>query len=825
MKSVQIFTLFIAGLCFFVAPSYAQPSSGKISGQVVDAKGNAVPYATVTLLRTDSTVVNGDLTRENGNFTIENTGTGKFILRINILGYRERFVDNITVLSDAPVKLGKIAMAAEAQALAEVQITGEKAQMQMSIDKKVFNVEKTITATGGSATDVLRNIPSVAVDVEGEVQLRGKTATILIDGKPATLLGGDVASALQSLPSSAIQNVEVITNPSARFDAQGMAGIINIVTKKDNRLGLNGSVSIGAGTRDKYNGSLSLNLKNDKWNFFLNSSFRWNHNYRRTRNERWNGDGLLSTSSYENDRNLHGGFFNTIGAEYTLNERNSFTFTQNINSMRWGNTGVTDYYHYINGLPDSSQVRSSDNFGGPLSFSSSFDYRHKFRKPKQEVSANVTYATTQVNREQEFITNYLDQYETNYRPSVIQRAPGGGSNQSLNAQVDFTMPLFSPEGRLDIGAKTQLYWFESSNNAVVDSGTGFVPDPVLQNDYKYSQYVHAAYANLSNKHGKFGYQAGLRLESSEYEGTSSLLRNTNGGGNYSNQFINLFPSAYLSYELTKDQTVYLSYTRRVNRPSFFRLMPYKDVSNPMDTSMGNPGLIPEFIHNNELNYSRQFRKGHMVMASAYVQYTENLIDRIRTFYPDGKSISMPANLSSGLTFGTELTGKMQLLPIWDATVNFNFFRNEIRGGNVSPELTNSGTSWFSKLNTNLKLPKNFSLQLSGTYEAPKVAAQGKVMEVYWLDIALRKAFLDNKANLVLNISDIFDTRKYTNLYEFPSASQSIYRDRETRIANLTFTYRFGKSELRSANRRRSQQGGPAVKDRDALKQGEDGDSF
>jgi outer membrane receptor protein involved in Fe transport len=213
------------------------------------------------------------------------------------------------------------------------------------------------------------------------------------------------------------------------------------------------------------------------------------------------------------------------------------------------------------------------------------------------------------------------------------------------------------------------------------------------------------------------------------------------------------------------------------------------------------------------------------MASAYFQYTENLIDRIRTFYPDGKSISMSANLNKGITYGAEFTAKVQLMPFWDATANFNFFKNEIYGSNLSSGLNNSGSSWFTKLNSNFRLPKNFSVQVSGSYEAPKVAAQGRVLEVYWLDVAVRKNFLNNKANLVFNISDIFNTRKYTTLYDFPGAQQSIYRDRETRIANITLTYRFGKSEAKSSGNRRNPQSGPAVKDRDNLKQGDDSGGF
>jgi iron complex outermembrane recepter protein len=796
-----------------------QQKPGKLSGQIVDNKNKPVPYATVTLLSADSSIVNGDLTKEDGSFNIDQTGIGKFMLRINILGYKERYIGDIEVTAEAQEKkLGKLAVTGNTQSLSEVQVVGEKAMMEMSVDKKVFNVEKNITAAGGSATDVLKNIPSLAVDVDGDILLRGKETTLLIDGKPATLLGGDIASALQSLPASGIQSIEVITNPSARFDAQGMAGIINIITKRDNRFGINGSASLGAGTRDKYNGALNLNLKNNKWNLFLNSSFRRNRNYNRTANELHAADGSIISASYEDGLRIHGGFFNTLGAEYTINDKSTITLTQNLNKMQWGGNGVT---RYVKPGIDSLLTRENTNLGSPFSSSTSLDYRVKFKRPKQELTTNVTFAKFWVHRDQEFVTSHIAMVSGSEVPynTTIQRAPGGGGSTSLNGQADFTTPFLSKDGRLDAGWKTQLFWFESSNNATIstDSGYTFTPDVNLQNDYNYSQQIHAAYASYNDQKGKIGYQGGLRLEYSDYVGTSSLI----GNQQYSNSFLGLFPSAYLSYKLPSDQAIYLSYTRRTNRPGFFQLMPYIDASNPMDTSTGNPSLIPEFIHNSELNYSRQFKKGHTVMASIYYQYSQNLIDRVRIVSEaTGNAISKPQNLESGTTYGVELTGKAQILPIWDATVNFNFFRNEINGTNINPSLSNSGTSWFTKFNSNIKLPADFSVQLSGSYEAPKVSSQSRVLEAYWVDVAVRKNLWKNKAALVLNVSDIFNTRKYTNIYDLSGRYQTIYRDRETRVGNITFTYRFGKSDARSA-RRRQQNGQAPVKERDNIKQGDD----
>lgn len=787
--------------------------TAKLTGKLVDKDNKPVPYVTVTLLKKDGKPAGGALSEDNGNFSIDFSTGGSFTLRVSGIGIDTKNIE-VQLNTGTDKHIPAIIINAAAKALQAVEVTGERNVVEMTAEKKVFNVEKNITAAGGSAADVLQNVPSLSVDVDGNVSLRGKSgATILIDGKPATLLGGDAASALQSLPAATIQSVEVITNPSAKYDAQGMSGIINIITKKDKKFGLNGSASIGAGTRDKYNGGLNLNLKNKKWNIFLNSNFKLNRNYNRTTNDRDNYTNAGSYHSFEDNIRKFNGWFNALGAEYAWNAKNSITLTENLNLMQWGGNGISTYNVYDNPEHiESTQRRSTYNLGGPVSTSTSADYKHKFAKPKRELTANVTFANTTVHRKQQYETSIYNSDGTPSGNTIYQNAPGGGGSSSLNGQVDYTTPFITKNGKLDAGLKTQLFWFNSHNTPTIDSGTGPMVDYLLYNAYKYKQQTHAAYTSFSDQFGKFTYNAGLRAEYAHYEGTTAAL----GGKVYTNEFISLFPSAFLSYKLAQDQSMYISYTRRTNRPGFMQLMPYVDLSNPQDTNVGNPNLKPEFINNTELSYNKQFKKGHNLIASVYYQYTRNMIERYRRFYADGTSFTQPQNLNSGQTYGMELTGRAQIMPIWDATLNLNFFQNEISGTNIDPVLNNSGFSWFGKANTNVKLPLGFSLQLSGNYEAPKVAAQGKLKEVYWVDAAIRKNLMKNKATLVFNVSDIFNTKKYTTVYEYPAYVQTVYRDRETRIGNITFTYRFGKSDFKQQGqgRKRGQQNNSQIPDKE-----------
>jgi iron complex outermembrane recepter protein len=778
----------------------------KIEGNLRDEKNNAVSFATVNLMDVNNQkAIAGAQSNENGQFTISLTTKGVYALKINTLGYSNYTSANILVTSlDTLIKMGSIKLKQQSKNLNVVEVKAEKSMMQMDIDKRVFNVEKNTTTSGGSAADVLQNVPSVAVDLDGNVSLRGKgNVTILIDGRPSTMLGSDVASALQSLSANSIESVEVITNPSSKYDAQGMSGIINIITKRDKKFGLNGVGTIGIGTLNKYNGSVNLNLKNNKWNVFLNANGRINNTYNYATINRSNkNDAILSNSYEDNDKYRFGGMA-SIGAEYTFSKQNVVMFTQSLNRMKFGSDANT-IYEVFNGSAQTLLQKRHGNFdGGPISTTSALNFKHKFKQPKQEITADLSYSHTWMKREQGYATtttNFLLMPPMNIVSQLNQNAPGQGNMNNFTGMIDYTMPMFHGKGKLDAGLKTQISHFDNSNTPTKNYGdpTYTTTDTSMKSDYSYNQQIDAAYVNLANSKGKWGYQAGLRLENASYKGSTNIYSVLN----YENHFLNLFPTTFVSYQLSPTQTFYVSYSRRTNRPGFRDMMPFLDLSNPQDSSMGNPNLKPEFIHNAELNYNKQFEKGHQLMFSTYYQYTENLIEKYRVFYSDGTSFTQPQNLNKGETFGAELTGKLQFSKPWDATFNFNLFKTNIINNVVSQAVNTSGTSWFAKINTTYKLNQGSSIQLNANYEAPKVSAQGKTQEVYWIDLAYKANFWNSKGSVTLSISDILNTRKYTTIYDYSSYYQVNYRDRETRIANITFTYRIGKSDGKATNNKK-----------------------
>jgi len=787
-------------------------TTGQVTGKLIDDQNNPLSYATVTLLRKDSSVVNGDLSKDNGSFIITPTGTGNFILRIESLGLTTKYLA-VSLTDDKPNKdLGKVKITQSDNTLKSVDVVAEKPVMELKVDKKVFNAEKNTTSAGGSVSDLLQNVPSVSVDADGNVSLRGKSdVTILIDGKPATMLGTDVASALQSLPAASVESVEVITNPSAKYDASGSSGIINIVTKKDGRFGMNGNITLGAGDRDKYNGNLGLNARKGKWSFFLNSSFRLNSNFNNVTTDRYNKDsaGAVTSSmhTYEHVPRNFNGNFNSIGATFDPDKYNSITLTENVNIMQFKFNDASNYSVYNDanesGVAALHQLRSSYFSGMPISSSTAIDIKHKFKKKKdEELSFDATYAVTGITKTQQYSTqNFPDSmYNT-----IRENAPGTGGNNSLNIWADYTDPV-TKNGKFGAGFKSQFYGFNSTANPLVDTpGRPVATDSTLYANYNYTQQIHAAYVNWSDQKGKLSYQAGLRVEDAIYAGSGDVPDHAT----FSSNFLDLFPSAFVSYQLPNSQSIYLNYSRRTNRPGFMQLLPFKDLSNPGTVNIGNPGLAPEYINNVEFSYNKTDTKGNNIILSTYYAYTQNLIEKITRPISAadaslglsneiGELLSQPVNIASGTTYGVEGTGHLQFFKFWDATVNLNFFQNQLIIGNVDSAIKsyladNSGFSWFGKVNTNFKFPKSFSLQINANYESPKVVAQGTLKDTYWIDAAIRKNFWKNKATLIFNVSDIFKTHRFITDYNLSQYYETVNRVRETRVGTLTFTYRFGKS--------------------------------
>lgn len=783
---------------------------GQVYGKVLDANtGKPIEFATVTLLNAkDSSVVNGMLTKSNGDFNLDHLPFGRFILKLNFLGYQTIF-KNVTITpSNAQQDLGNFKLAPVAKALEGVSITAQQPQYTMNIDRKVFNVEKSLTTVGGTATDVLRQVPSVNVDIDGNVTVRNATPQILVDGKPTALT-------LDQIPADAIESIEVITNPSAKYDASGQGGIINIILKKNKKAGINGMIRLGAGTHDKYNAGADLSIRQNPFNFYVNYNYFQN-------NEIYSGKNttnILSspdhntysnTQQYTDGKNNRAFQFGRFGLDYYLDNRNTISFEQSFFGGDFTNpeTLTTSYLNNEKNLLASSIRDNLDkrSFRGSRS---QLSYTHNFIKKDETFSAFVNYHVFHNSGSGNNFTNFYDS-TGNFTGTDEQRNNTSGKTTFVVSQADYANPI-GEHGKFEAGLKSTIRNYNSVYN-VYDIINNFpIFNDSLSNDYKYLESVSAAYVDLSNQVNKFSYQVGLRAEQSHYKGTL-ISKDVS----YTNDYLSLFPSIYLSQKLTEHQEIQLNYSRRIDRPNFWQLIPYIDYSNPQNQRKGNPDLKPEFINSFELNYNNQFQKGNFLL-SAYFRNSNHDITSVYIPLNGDTLLTTFANANSTNTYGLELTLQNDITRWLNVTTNLNFYNTDIKAGNIqgdlakqgyviTTDLNNSGFSWFAKMNANMQLPANFAIQLTGNYQAPQPTPQGKRLGSGSVDFAVRKDFLKNRAaSLTLSVSDIFNTRRFETRLTRGQVVQDNIRYPESQIVRLNFMYRFGKMDMQLFRKKQQNQ--------------------
>lgn len=791
----------------------AMPQIGHIFGKLVDANTKKpVPYASVALLKLrDSSVVTGMLTKENGEFSLESLPLGTFNMRISFMGYETIYKKIAISPQTFDQDLGNIRFKPDAKLLATVEVTGEKSAFQMGIDKKVFNVDRNLTSVGGTAQDVLKNVPAVNVDIDGNVTVRNASPNIFVDGKPSTLT-------LDQIPADAIESVELITNPSAKYDAEGMSGIINIVLKKNKRAGINGMVMAGIGTGDKYNGGGNINVRQGKVNVFANYMINSQRIWGNGTTDRTNFlNGTTSSLLQESDSRTSPRFqFGRIGLDYYLDNRNTISISQNIVDGNFKN--FEDLRSTFN-KGDSMSNRLNNNKFGFRNYTTQLGFKHTFAEPNREWTADFNYNRSTNDRTGSFLTQPVDMNNTPLAQSTYQTNNSDGRTTFITIQTDYTDPI-GKNGKLEAGLKTTLRNYSSVYDVFdEDTTTGeFHFNNLLSNDYKYKEQIYAGYLNYAGARGNFGYQAGLRVEQYVYSGEipseGMKFKPTRATPGF-------FPSVYLSQKMKNDQELQLNYSRRVTRPNFFQLIPYRDYTDPLNQREGNPNLRPEYTNSVEFSYAKNWKTANF-LGTVYYRNTNNLISAISTPIGTDTLLTSFTNANKNNNYGAELTLKNTFFKIWDLTTNVNFYQTELSYTQDKQDYKNSNFSWMAKINSELKLPANFTLQISGNYQAPTIAlpsgsgggrggggfgmvpvsAQGTIKGMSSVDAGLKKDFLKNRtASLTLALSDVFNTRQYELNQAAPAFVQDYIRKRESRILRLTFSYRFGKFDAQIFKRK------------------------
>ena len=805
ISKVLLFTL---TFCIITVKISAQTTGeGKISGRILDAQTNeTIPFASALLLdRRTKANVKIIQTDVNGAFTITNIPNGVYTFKASYVGFQTMVRDSVSISNTVKaVNFGDIKMKlAKGNLLNEVTINAPKATMQLGIDKKVFSVDQSLVSEGGSATDLLQNVPSVQTDIEGNVSLRGSSGVrVLIDGKPSLIAGGNVAQILQSIPASSIESVELITNPSAKYDAEGQSGIINIVLKKNKKLGFNGSLALTGGNRENYNASTNLSFQNSKVNLFGNYSYRNGYRIGNGFNNITylspTSGGLAFTNQNNDSRDLNLGHNVKAGLDYYLAEKTTISFAAGFNNR----TGDERELLNINQLgtnlnPISLSNRTNDETQKNNSYDLNLDFYQKFKNPREELTANFSFSEGNNDNYQIYNTNIFNSNGNTINDLDIQRTDRDSYNKNYTAQVDYTKPI-GEFGKIEAGYRSQVRISESFTFAdqlsPVDGSFNF--NYALSNDFNNKDQVHAVYANYQNQIKNFGYQLGLRAEDALLE-TQLGAYDINSNINFTPgkvAYTRIYPSIFLTQKFKGEQQVQASYSRRVNRPRGWDTNPFLDVSDPFNYRQGNPNLQPEDVHAFELSYSKFWDKFSLI-SSAYLRQTNDVIQRIRT-EPDqnGITITTPQNLTRNIASGLELIGKFDLFKKWNFTANINLYQSKIQGVPAFGILENSGFSYNANLTNNFTLPYGITLQIRGDYRAREVMAQGIRRAMYGLDGGA-KYDINKKASLSLNIRDIFASRRWQMETTGTTSVVDFSRLWGGTQANLTFSYRFGKTDF------------------------------
>lgn len=790
MRGFLLFLLFN----FSLFSSFAQTAESYVlSGQVIDENEVAIPFANVAIYNAiDSSLIKGEATDLEGKFSI-NVPNGRYYLNISFLSYQNITKENI-VINDKSRPLGFLRMEPNSQILDEVEVVAQRSQMELKLDKRVFNIEKNLANAGANAAEILDNIPSVQVDVEGNVSLRGsQNVRVLVDGKPSTLTGTSTADVLRQFQGSMIDRVEVITNPSARYDAEGEVGIINIILKKEKQRGFNGTVEAVAGYPDNYRASFNLNYRSKKTNFFTSygGAYRKSPGYGKTYQTFNNSDtSYIYRSESERER---GGLSQNvrIGADYFLNDKNTITvaglyrYSDELNISKYEYKDLfsnNELYRVVK--RDDEEEETGDNIEG------SINYIRKFTNEDQKFSMDLQWSESNDLEQSDILeTNSLSGNSLEQQTSNLE------ANRTILAQSDYVYPV-GENGIFETGFRTTFrtvqneYFVKQRDSA--DQEFEILGE--FNNDFIYDENIYAAYLMFGNEVGKFSYQIGVR---GEYSDIATELRLTKENNSW--EYFNLFPSAHMTYELKNKDNFQLSYSRRINRPSYRYLMPFQTFSDARNLWRGNPDLQPEFTDSYELGYLKYFPKGSL-FSSLYYRYRTGVIDRITVVDDEGFTERKPVNLAVENNFGFEFNASYDFTKKFNLNASLNVYRAITDGEYQGTVLQNDVITMNTNLMAKMEILPKVDVQINGRYAAPQKTTQGRTKSLYSIDLSIAKDILKGKGTLVASGRDLLNSRKRRSIVEtdeFYSESEFQWRARQFL---LTFSYRINQKKRRGGMR-------------------------
>ena len=779
--------------------------TGSVSGKLFDGEeGGPMGYATVSVTpEGENTPTNGCTSDDNGAFHISGLKEGRYTITFSLVGYVNENRKFTIAAGKNKINLGNITLNSDKKMLKEVVVTEQRSQMSFEIDKRVFTVDQNIASTGGTASDVLVDIPSVEVDNEGTVSLRGsESVTIWINGKASGLTADNQGDILQQMPAGSIEKIEVITNPSAKHSPEGTAGIINIILKRDRKAGYYGSVQAGADSKGGYNAGANINYSSGKFDAYGGLNYR---------NMRFENDGFTNTSyfnsnSYQKQTNTGShnpnNIFGRAGFTWHVTEKDDIY--ANLMGMYGGgkhNNNIVAENGILNadgtfGTPNRSIVRNTSQKGSPRMFNVELGYTHRWSD-----THFIDFSVGHHQWMQKRSSTYLQETRVFGADTIVhnsyQYQDGDNKSKSTEIKLDYEYKI-NDNHRLEAGYKGN---FSDDNSPVItyndENHSEASLDKGLYNIFRYKQDTHALYATYSGRIGKFGFQVGLRGEYWNVR-TRSYGWNEEQSGQLpaysSKDFFKLFPSAFISYAISEGQEIQANYTRRLRRPWGGQLNSFQNISDSTNISFGNPGLTPEYSNAYELNYLKSW-DNHTLSISGYYRTTEDVMERIS--YNMGNVIyTTHENVANTQSAGLEIVGKNRIFRIVDLTTTINLFYYKldafkyiINNQTITGE-ADENFSWNARMTASVMLPWGITMQLTGRYNAKRIVAQGYREPSYALDLGLRKMF--NKSwSISVNARDLLNSQGWHNVTVNDYFRRESKNSRGGRTFGITLTYNFG----------------------------------
>lgn len=786
---------------------------GVINGKVIDDINNQpVAYAAVVIKSEDGTqTITGGITTEDGSFEINKLPDGTFIFEVQYIGYKTYSQKLIIAKGKRTLNLGTVTLVEETKELEGVELVAERTTIEQRVDRKVINVGKDLTTAGASASDIMNNIPSVNVDSQtGDITLRGNSnVRVMVDGKLSNV---PVAQLLKQIPSTAIKSIELITNPSAKYNPEGMSGIINIILHKNANIGFNGNVNLGLtkGIEAKFNSSIDMNYRNGKFNFYGN----YGNNI-----GKWVNDGSILRVD-ENSRQKFDFFNNNkshlykLGFDFYLNDKNTISFFTNQNIYEGEGTGETAVTYFNNPSRNVTQLFLDDSNNSSEQYN--FDYKLDFNKEGHNIELEVDHNLFDSEQDADFRSvgaatypDYMDFVDT--------------ERTQTTANLDYVNPLDSIS-KLELGLQSRNFETKvdyASTGQSFNSNGNLVPTP--STEFVYDMDIYSAYATFGQTYEKWSYQMGVRIEDVQVKADTNSVRA------FTDNYTEIYPSAFVTYRPNEGDQLQVSYSRRVDRPGLQQVNPIREFATPLISSFGNPNLVPQFTSSYEANYTKRIKNGSITGGVFYRSITDEIN---RAIYVDrldlNKTILTFDNFDKTSAYGVELSTNYKPLKWWNINGSFDLFSQTQRGLTetlnttdpnpseediVSQRVKVDNTAWNLRMNNSFTVTKALTLQAFGFYRGRNKSIQFNADPMYFVNLGARYSFAEGKGTLSLNYNDIFNTMRFAFEGDYPYAQEGAF-NWESNNVYLGLSYRFGSGKNQAKQRKRrdsnTKQGGGGI---------------